>query len=222
MKKRIFYVIMAAALIAALMSCDLESDDDEQEPEGPVFTQLKSTTITSQDAEDGKEVTGVTGIQVAKDDMIYVWVDPLNTEGRTCVDFSALVIKLGSTEYSPGEVDDDQGPIWYYVGRLDGGAWQQLYLYTEWGGNNWRYYDNADEAGSIDVWDSDITIYAINHESHKYEVGVAFKAPAAGTYDIPNFTVYSHGDYVDEDNQGGPGTPPPGDVAVKIGRFVVE
>jgi hypothetical protein len=158
-------------------------------------------------------VTGVTGIPVAKGDWVYIYVDPLEV-GITNVILDELVLKHNTTEYAivdEYEEDDTQGPDWYYVVRKDGGEWQELNHHSDWG-DNWQY--STDPSGdeiyfSICSWEGMVTVESGNKGGSKYEVGLAFKAPSAGTITIPGFTAVSHGGDDSED-------PPEGDVAIRI------
>jgi len=100
----------------------------------------------------------------------------------------------------------EQGPDWFYVVRVDGGEWQELNHYAEWG-DNWQYSTDPNGDGiyySIFTWGGTVTLMSGVKDGAKYEVGVAFKAPGDGLIIIDDFVVISHG--------GDPEAPPDGPV----------
>jgi hypothetical protein len=114
--------------------------------------------------------------------------------------------------------DKNQGPVWYYMVRVNGGAWQELKHvstlaaeYRAWG-DNWQYSSNPNGDQlyySFCTWGGIVTIQSGNKDGKKYEVALGFKSPGAGRVTIGNFGVISHG-------QDDPADPPPGPVAVTI------
>jgi hypothetical protein len=111
--------------------------------------------------------------------------------------------------------DKNQGPLWYYLVRRDGGDWRELNYTREWG-DNWQYSKNPARDGlyySICTWEGIVTIESGAQKGGSvYEVALAFKAPFDGTITIPDFDVVSH---ADSENGGAEGDPP-GPVAVTI------
>ena len=111
--------------------------------------------------------------------------------------------------------DRQQGPLWFYMVRRDGSAWQELNHTREWG-DNWQYHRNPTLANiyySICTWEGIVTIQSgVHHDNSIFEVALAFRAPFDGTITIPDFDVISHGDY----EAGGPEADALGPVAVTI------
>ena len=116
-----------------------------------------------------------------------------------------------------------QGPAWFWVGREDSGAWQNLFNMPEWGDSNWQFSNQeagqaASNWASLNNWNDlgNVSVRATNNEGRKYTIAVAFEAPNAGTVTISNFSVISF------DDESGMDTAPLGDVAVKIWRGTTE
>jgi hypothetical protein len=129
--------------------------------------------------------------------------------------FAAAVSVEAQTYKAADEYKGDkaQGPAWYYMVRVNGGAWQELKHvstlaaeYRSWG-DNWQFSSNPNADGiyySICTWDGVVTVESGNNGGKKYEVAVAFKAPSAGRITIGNFSVVSHGPESPEEAPLGP------------------
>ena len=214
MKKKLFSLVVAAAVMALVIGCSDEEDPigtgngDEESPDRVVSVIAQRT---------GDEVTGVTW-NVKTDDMAYIYVDPLSV-GFTYVKFDEVEVYLNGTryrlidDYNPNAQDPDgQGPIWYYVARFQN-TWRDLNNVNRYGTWDWRFQPaGGNETIYFSIYDwTGITVSAGN-SGGKYEIGVAFKAPADGELVIPDFGVISHDD--DDIN-----TEPPGTVNIVIERF---
>jgi hypothetical protein len=131
----------------------------------------------------------------------------------------AVAVSVGAQTYKVADEykgNKAQGPVWYYMVRVNGGAWQELKHvstlpaeYRSWG-DNWQFSSNPNADGiyySLWTWEGVVTVESGNKDGKKYEVAVAFKAPSAGRITIANFSVVSHG-------QEDPAEPSSGPVAV--------
>jgi LPXTG-motif cell wall-anchored protein len=107
-----------------------------------------------------------------------------------------LAISAHAETFMPTDAfrGDTQGPVWYFVGRMDGGDWQDLNYYADWA-PNWQFYTDPNAEGiyySICEWEFPLTIQAGEVIGEYYEIGVAFKAPGDGNVEIKDFSVISH------------------------------
>jgi hypothetical protein len=148
------------------------------------------------------------------------------------------LLPSGTYKVADTYVDDtDQGPVWYYVGRKNGGEWQELNHASTIGledwGDNWQYSAKPEDEGIFysittwggerdddnETWDGIVVIESGKKgDDEKYEVGVAFKAYATATVTIPNFDVISFA--FDEDEEEF--TEASGKVKVKIFKGTVQ
>ena len=139
------------------------------------------------------------------------------------ITFTALVlavtVSLGAQTFrvvDEYQGDREQGPVWFYLVRVDGGAWQELRHvstlpaeYRAWG-DNWQFSSNPHAEGiyfSFCTWEGVVTVQSGNMDDKKYEVALGFRAPSAGRAAISNFQVISHG-------PENPADPPAGPIAL--------
>ena len=179
------------------------------DPPGPVNVVINY--VTSESSLEPVTVEGFTSAEIPNGTTVYVYVDPLTyaAGGHTNVIFDNLAFNRYTTGGQPGSGannvynvvgayvnDTEQGGTgnanWRWVGRVDGGPWQDLYHWAPWD-DNWRWQnDEGPVNASIFTWVGQVTIGSENFEGQKYEIGVAYTVNTTRVR-LPDFTVISHG-----------------------------